>query len=121
MPRLHFAAAAAALLAAGGSAAEPLPFAPRVLDPHPGEICYAVTLADVDGDGRDDIVVVTENAVLWYANPGSAEGEWRKRTVIRDQTPRDNVCIAPHDIDGDGKVDFAVGASWPRKPGLPEL
>ncbi|MFM7077628.1 MAG: FG-GAP repeat domain-containing protein [Planctomycetaceae bacterium] len=114
MPRLHLAAAAAALLAAGGSAAEPLPFAPRVVDPHPGEICYAVTLADVDGDGRDDIVVVTENAVLWYANPGSAEGEWRKRTVIRDQTPRDNVCIAPHDIDGDGKVDFAVGASWPK-------
>jgi len=114
MPRLHLAAAAAALLAAGGAAAEPLPFAPRVVDPHPGEICYAVTLADVDGDGRDDIVVVTENAVLWYANPGSAEGEWRKRTVIRDQTPRDNVCIAPHDIDGDGKVDFALGASWPK-------
>lgn len=114
MPRLHLAAAAAALLAAGGAAAEPLPFAPRVLDPHPGEICYAVTLADVDGDGRDDIVVVTENAVLWYVNPGSAEAEWRKRTVIRDQTPRDNVCIAPHDIDGDGKVDFALGASWPK-------
>ena len=95
------------------AAAEPA-FTARVIDPHPGEICYAVTLADVDGDARQDIVVVTENAVLWYGNPAEAAGEWKKHTVIRDQTPRDNVCIAPHDIDGDGKVDFAVGASWPK-------
>jgi hypothetical protein len=100
-------------LDAPARAAEPA-FAARVIDPHPGEICYAVTLADVDGDARQDIVVVTENAVLWYGNPGSAEGAWPKHTVIRDQTPRDNVCIAPHDIDGDGQVDFAVGASWPK-------
>jgi len=106
-----FLAGAAASTPARG--AEPA-FAARVIDPHPGEICYAVTLADVDGDARQDIVVVTENAVLWYGNPGSAEGTWGKHTVIRDQTPRDNVCIAPHDIDGDGKVDFALGASWPK-------
>ncbi len=24
----------------------------------------------------------------------------------------DNVCFAPHDVDGDGKVDFAVGHDW---------
>ncbi len=97
----------------GATAAEPT-FRARTLDPHPGEICYAVTLADVDGDARQDVVVVTENAVLWYAAPADADGEWRKHTVIRDRTPRDNVCIAPHDIDGDGKIDFALGAAWPK-------
>ena len=102
-----------AALGAPARAAEPT-FAARVIDPHPGEICYAVTLADVDGDARQDIVVVTENAVLWYGNPAETAGEWKKHTVIRDQTPRDNVCIAPHDIDGDGQVSFAVGASWPK-------
>lgn len=114
-PRAGFLAGllAGAALASPVGADEPA-FAARVIDPHPGEICYAVTLADVDGDERQDIVVVTENAVLWYGNPADADGEWKKHTVIRDQTPRDNVCIAPHDIDGDGKVDFALGASWPK-------
>jgi hypothetical protein len=32
--------------------------------------------------------------------------------MIEDQTKRDNVCIAPADIDGDGQVDFALGADW---------
>ncbi len=68
-----------------------------------------VTLADVDGDGRQDIVAVSENRVLWYQNPG-----WQPRVIIADQTPRDNVCIAPLDIDGDGSIDFALGAGWTK-------
>lgn len=79
----------------------------REIDPHVGEVCYAVTLADVDGDKRTDIVAVTENRVVWYHNP-----DWKPRVIIEDQTERDNVCIAPHDIDGDGQVDFALGAGW---------
>jgi len=98
----------------GGAPAAELPFAARDIDPHPGEICYAVVLADVDGDARCDIVVVTERAVVWYAAPAAPDGAWERRTVICDQTPRDNVCIAPHDIDGDDRVDFALGASWPK-------
>jgi hypothetical protein len=77
------------------------------IDPHCGEVCYAVTLADVDGDGRQDIVAVTENRVLWYQAP-----DWKRRVILEDQTERDNVCVAPHDIDGDGQIDFALGAGW---------
>ncbi len=71
--------------------------------------CYAVTLTDVDGDGKQDIVAVTENKVLWYQAP-----DWKRHVVIEDQTERDNVCIAPYDIDGDGKIDFALGAGWTK-------
>ncbi len=63
-------------------------FREQVIDPHCGEICYAVTLADVDGDERQDIVAVTENRVLWYQAP-----DWKKWVIIEDQTTRDNVCI----------------------------
>lgn len=96
-------------LAGGLCAAEAPKFEEHVIDPMAGQVCYAVTLADVDGDKKQDIVVVTENRVLWYQNP-----DWKPRVIIQDQTPRDNVCIAAHDIDGDGKVDFAVGAGWTK-------
>ena len=82
-------------------------FETRELDPKVGEVCYAVTLADVDGDKKTDVVAVTENRVGWYHNP-----DWKQRVIIADQTERDNVCIAPYDIDGDGQIDFALGAGW---------
>lgn len=100
------------LLALISSIAEPGEF-PRfrhqTIDANCGNVCYAVTVADVDGDGRQDIVAVTENRVLWYQAP-----KWKKRVIIEDQTERDNVCIAPFDIDGDGKIDFALGAGWTK-------
>ncbi len=68
---------------------------------------YAVSLVDVDGDERLDIVVVDQTRVLWYQNP-----TWQRRVMIDGQTKPDNVCIAPYDIDGDGQVDFALGADW---------
>ena len=71
------------------------------------EVGYAVTVADMNADGRTDIVVVDTNRVIWFENPS-----WKVHTLIEDQTKRDNVCIAPYDIDGDGQVDFALGADW---------
>lgn len=99
------------LPAAGAADDFPL-FESHTVDSYVGEVCYAVTVADVNGDGRLDIVAVSENSVVWYENP-----KWHKRDIVRDATDRDNVCIAPFDIDGDSQIDFALGAGWPDHGG----
>lgn len=97
------------LLQAGALAQQaPFPrFEAQVIDPKVGNVCYALTTADVDGDGKLDVVAVTEDAVVWYRNP-----DWTRTDILRGTTERDNVCIAAQDIDGDGRIDFALGAGW---------
>lgn len=68
---------------------------------------YAVVTADVNEDKKPDIVVVDSKRVVWYENP-----TWKVHTIIAGKTKPDNVCIAAHDIDGDGHVDFVLGADW---------
>ncbi len=70
-------------------------------------IVYAVATADVNGDGKPDIVAINETQILWFENP-----TWTKHVVTGRVTEHDNVAIALYDIDRDGKLDFALGADW---------
>lgn len=109
LTRLFLVATAAVSLTGTSHAADFPNFKEKVIDANIGKVCYAVTVADVNGDKKKDIVAVSENRVIWYENPS-----WKKHVILEDQTEKDNVCIAPLDIDGDGKVDFALGAGWTK-------
>ena len=70
-------------------------------------IGYGVAVGDVDGDRRPDILLADQQQFVWYRN-----GDWRRFVMVDQLTERDNVCLAAQDINGDGRVEVAVGARW---------
>ncbi|HEX5170425.1 MAG TPA: VCBS repeat-containing protein [Cyclobacteriaceae bacterium] len=70
-------------------------------------IGYGLAIGDVDGDKKPDILLADKKEFVWYRN-----GDWRRFVMVENLTESDNVCIAARDIDGDGKVEVAVGAQW---------
>lgn len=81
-------------------------FNPQTIDANIA-IGYGIALGDVDGDKKPDILVADKKQFVWYRN-----GDWKKFVMIENLTENDDVCIAAEDIDGDGKVEVAVGAQW---------
>ncbi|OYX23808.1 MAG: hypothetical protein B7Z16_01730 [Algoriphagus sp. 32-45-6] len=70
-------------------------------------IGYGMAIGDVDGDGKPDILLADKTEIVWYRN-----GDWKRHTMAANLTQSDNVCIAARDLDGDGKVEVAIGAQW---------
>lgn len=86
-------------------------FKAQTIDPEI-EIGYGLAIADVNSDGKPDILLADKTDVVWYENPS-----WDRHVIASKLTfPKDNVCIAARDLDGDGLCEVAVGAMWnPRE------
>ena len=52
-------------------------------------------------------MAISGTDLVWFEAPG-----FQKQVILSGATPKDNVCLALHDIDRDGKLDVAIGASW---------
>ncbi len=76
------------------------------------DIGYGLAIGDVDGDRRPDILLADQKEFVWYQNPGNKTSLWKRYVMADNLTPQDNVCIAARDLDGDGRVEVAVGAGW---------
>lgn len=74
---------------------------------HQIEIGYGLAIADVNGDGKKDVLLADKQQIVWYENPS-----WHKHVMAEKLTALDHVCIAAADLDNDGKAEVAVGAGW---------
>ncbi|RYD29815.1 MAG: hypothetical protein EOP86_21040 [Verrucomicrobiaceae bacterium] len=88
------------------AAPPPAVFEPQVID-SAISIGYGLAIGDVDGDGKPDILLADAREIVWYQNPS-----WKKHVLARELTKLDHVCLDAADLDGDGKVEVAVGAQW---------
>jgi FG-GAP-like repeat len=113
---------AGAVVAYINPGAHGMPWARRVLSTNtPGAV--NLTVADVNGDGKADVIVAMRYqpdtnppgspvGIAWLENPGSPTGEWIYHTI--DTTPgnfMDPRTVQAGDIRQNGKMDVVVSDS----------
>ncbi len=89
----------------------------RIIATRELEGAYDVALADVNNDGRLDLVTSSwrlGNGVAWFENPGHFDGEWQKHVIDHDPVNLELVRnVIVEDFDGDGDVEVAASAELP--------
>jgi hypothetical protein len=76
------------------------------LDDH---LCRVLVAADVDGDGRRELVAAPFRAGIFLLRPGAGEGEWEKLRIDADSSGFEHATAA-FDLDGDGRDEIYVAA-----------
>jgi hypothetical protein len=77
------------------------------------DVVYAVNVADMNRDGKPDVVAINNTTAMWFENPS-----WKKHVVFDGPASghpfwkKDNVTFAVEDVDGDGWPEMALGADW---------
>ena len=68
---------------------------------------YGLAVADLDGDGKVDILLADSDRTVAYRGPN-----WEMRELTGKLTKKDHVCLCAKDLDCDNKAEIAVGAEW---------
>jgi hypothetical protein len=68
-----------------------------------------LTVGDVDGDGRREMVIASFSTGLWLARPGrDPRGEWSVENIDRESRGFEHAALLT-DLDGDGSDELYVG------------
>ena len=75
------------------------------------EMGYQLVVADLNRDGRPDLIVVDERGteLAWYENP-----TWQRHVIVKD-VPR-TINLDVYDYDGDGIPEIAMGYHFETVP-----
>ena len=82
---------------------KPLPRFERIVIDDDFPSGYQVEVADVNGDGKADLVGVGGSTCAWYENPS-----WKKRIITDASRTPGIISSATADLDGDGKAEVAI-------------
>lgn len=84
----------------------------------PGPFVGAAAFADIDGNGRLDVVVSSDlhsggtpiGSMYWFENPGgAATGAWSRHTIVQDLSDTEHINdIGIADMDRDGRLDVVI-------------
>jgi len=100
------------------------PFTEHVFDPAGDHTMHDVVVADINMDGKMDIVVQSDGAdhggLFWWDIPAEATGHWVKKTISPEKHHGGIFPGGIGDIDGDGDNDVFDVYRWLENSGSGE-